>query len=103
MEMLQDTGLCRTHLSNDGPVRYSAFSDDSSVIVACGYSQTEIVAADNGEVLRCWPHGFPSISRAVEFHPGSGRVAGVDDSGALVLKTAAGRQVIPAADVYFGG
>ena len=28
---------------------------------------------------------------------------GIDDSGALVLRNAAGRQVIPAADVYFGG
>jgi BirA family biotin operon repressor/biotin-[acetyl-CoA-carboxylase] ligase len=27
---------------------------------------------------------------------------GIDDSGALVLRTAAGRQVIPAADVFFG-
>ena len=28
---------------------------------------------------------------------------GIDDSGALLLKTSSGRQVIPAADVYFTG
>lgn len=28
---------------------------------------------------------------------------GIDDSGALLLRTPAGRQAIPAADVYFGG
>ena len=28
---------------------------------------------------------------------------GIDDSGALILRTGAGRQVIPAADVFFGG
>ncbi len=31
----------------------------------------------------------------------TGRFEGIDDGGALVLTTAAGREVIPAADVYF--
>ncbi|AXC50875.1 biotin--[acetyl-CoA-carboxylase] ligase [Paracoccus suum] len=33
----------------------------------------------------------------------TGRFDGIDDSGALILTTAAGREAIPAADIYFGG
>jgi BirA family biotin operon repressor/biotin-[acetyl-CoA-carboxylase] ligase len=36
-------------------------------------------------------------------HRNHGIFEGIDDTGALILKTAAGRQVIPAADVYFTG
>ena len=33
----------------------------------------------------------------------TGRFEGIDDSGALVLTTARGRQAISAADIHFGG
>lgn len=32
-----------------------------------------------------------------------GRFDGIDETGALILTTAQGRQVVPAADIYFGG
>ena len=56
----------------------------------------------NAWLARAARLGEPIIARTggSEHH---GIFEGVDDSGALVLKTAAGRQVIPAADVYFGG
>ena len=46
--------------------------------------------------------GEPIIARTggTENH---GIFEGIDDTGALILKTASGRQVIPAADVYFTG
>ena len=56
----------------------------------------------NAWLARAARLGEPIIARTggSEHH---GIFEGVDDSGSLVLKTAAGRQVIPAADVYFGG
>ena len=46
--------------------------------------------------------GEPIVARTggTERH---GIFEGIDDSGALLLKTSSGRQVIPAADVYFTG
>lgn len=56
----------------------------------------------NAWLARAARLGEPIIARTGG-HEHHGIFEGIDDSGALVLKTAAGRQVIPAADVYFGG
>lgn len=56
----------------------------------------------NAWLARAARLGEPIVARigSTESH---GVFEGIDDSGALVLKTAAGRLVIPAADVYFEG
>ncbi|MFC3569517.1 biotin--[acetyl-CoA-carboxylase] ligase [Paracoccus sp. TOH] len=56
----------------------------------------------NAWLARAAKLGEPITARTgrLESH---GIFEGIDDSGALILRTAAGRQVIPAADVYFGG
>ena len=56
----------------------------------------------NAWLARAAKLGEPIIARTggTENH---GIFEGIDDTGALILKTASGRQVIPAADVYFTG
>ncbi|WP_374634805.1 biotin--[acetyl-CoA-carboxylase] ligase [Paracoccus sp. (in: a-proteobacteria)] len=56
----------------------------------------------NAWLARAARLGEPIIARAggTESH---GIFEGIDDSGALILKTPSGRQIIPAADVYFTG
>lgn len=56
----------------------------------------------NAWLARAAKLGEPIIARTggSEHH---GVFEGIDDHGALILKTAAGRQIIPAADVFFGG
>lgn len=56
----------------------------------------------NAWLARAAKLGEPIVARtgASEQH---GVFEGIDDNGALILKTPAGQQVIPAADVYFGG
>lgn len=56
----------------------------------------------NAWLARAARLGEPIIARTggTENH---GIFEGIDDSGALILKTPSGRQIIPAADVYFTG
>ncbi len=56
----------------------------------------------NAWLARAARLGEPIIARTggTENH---GIFEGIDDTGALILKTSSGRQVIPAADVYFTG
>ena len=86
VEVVPETALLRTRQIADYPLRYCSFTEDSSVIVACGYSHTEALAVDNGELLGSWPQGFPSVSRAVAMHPLTGRIASIDDSGAVHIR-----------------
>jgi WD40 repeat protein len=86
VEVVSETALLRTRQIPDYPLRYCSFTEDSSVIVACGYSHTEALAVDNGELLGSWPQGFPSVSRAVAMHPLTGRIASIDDSGAVHIR-----------------
>ncbi len=86
VEVVQEPALLRSRQIPDYPLRYCSFTEDSSVIVACGYSHTEALAVDNGELLGSWPQGFPSMSRAVAMHPLTGRIASIDDSGAIHIR-----------------
>ena len=86
VEVMSETALLRTRQIPDYPLRYCSFTEDSSVIVACGYSHTEALAVDNGELLGSWSQGFPSVSRAVAMHPLTGRIASIDDSGAVHIR-----------------
>jgi len=86
VEVVPEAALLRTRQIADYPLRYCSFTEDSSVIVACGYSHTEALAVDNGELLGSWPQGFPSVSRAVSMHPLTGRIASIDDSGAVHIR-----------------
>lgn len=56
----------------------------------------------NAWLARAARLGEPIVARTggTENH---GIFEGIDDSGALILKTPSGRQIIPAADVYFTG
>ncbi len=58
VEVVQEPALLRSRQIPDYPLRYCSFTEDSSVIVACGYSHTEALAVDNGELLGSWPQGF---------------------------------------------
>lgn len=80
---------------SDAPLRYCGWTSDSSVVVACSYSHTEVLAADDGELLRSWPQGFPSISRCVALQPEFARIASLDDSGAIhIREIESGRDVM---------
>ena len=56
----------------------------------------------NAWLARAAKLGEPIIARTGRSES-RGVFEGIDDSGALLLRTPAGRQAIPAADVYFGG
>lgn len=56
----------------------------------------------NAWLARAARLGEPIIAR-IGATENRGIFEGIDDSGALILRTGAGRQVIPAADVFFGG
>ena len=56
-------------------------------------------------IRAAWTARAARLGQTITARTGSttraGRFEGIDDSGALVLTTAAGREVIPAADVFF--
>ncbi|HRO14082.1 MAG TPA: biotin--[acetyl-CoA-carboxylase] ligase [Paracoccus sp. (in: a-proteobacteria)] len=58
-----------------------------------------------GPIRTAWMARAARLGQIITARTGStirtGRFDGIDDSGALILTTAAGRQVIPAADIYF--
>lgn len=86
VEVGRDFSQCLFQHRVEHPLRYCGFSEDGSILVACGYSHTEVLDAKNGELLRQWPQGFPSMSRAVSLNSDTGRIASVDDSGALHVR-----------------
>ena len=85
-ENLKGAELSRTHQTTDRPLRYCAFSADSSKVVVCGYSRTELLSAADGTVLQSWPQGTPSIARSLQFHSATGRLASADESGAVYIR-----------------
>lgn len=58
-----------------------------------------------GPIRTAWTARAARLGQTITARTGTatrtGRFEGIDDSGALVLTTAAGREVIPAADVFF--
>lgn len=74
-----------------------AFARWGGIMQAYGFAPIR-----NAWLARAARLGEPIIARTgrSENH---GIFEGIDDSGALILRSASGRQIIPAADVYFGG
>lgn len=58
-----------------------------------------------GPIRTAWTARATRLGQTITARTGRdsriGRFEGIDDSGALILTTAAGREVIPAADIYF--
>lgn len=86
LEFIQSPALLLSRQLPDYPLRYCSFTEDGSVVVACAYSHTEVLAVDNGEVLASWPQGFPSVTRTVDMHTATARIASIDDGGTIHIR-----------------
>ncbi|SDL29400.1 biotin--[acetyl-CoA-carboxylase] ligase [Paracoccus chinensis] len=67
--------------------------------------QQQLAAYGFGPIRTAWTARAARLGQTITARTGAtsrtGRFEGIDDSGALVLTTAAGREVIPAAEVFF--
>lgn len=67
--------------------------------------QQQLVTFGFGPIRTAWTARAARLGQTITARTGSatrtGRFEGIDETGALVLTTAAGREVIPAADVFF--
>jgi BirA family biotin operon repressor/biotin-[acetyl-CoA-carboxylase] ligase len=65
----------------------------------------QLVTWGFGPIRTAWTARAARLGQTIAARTGTatriGRFEGIDDSGALVLTTAAGREIIPAADVFF--
>jgi WD40 repeat protein len=86
LECIQIPALLLSRQLPDYPLRYCSYTEDGSVVVACAYSHTEVLAVDNGEVLASWPQGFPSVARTVDMHTATARIASIDDGGTIHIR-----------------
>lgn len=68
--------------------------------------EAELACDGFAAIRRAWLARAARLGETITARTGSatriGRFEGIDDSGALVLVTAAGRETIPAADIFFG-
>lgn len=67
--------------------------------------QAQLVGQGFAPIRAAWTARAARIGETITARSGSvtrsGRFDGIDDSGALILTTASGREIIPAADIYF--
>lgn len=96
-------------VSLQGETGLAITPDDVLPVLAAGFAdwQARMQAGGFDPIRRAWLARAARLGETITARTGgtetAGRFDGIDDSGALILAGPRGRQVIPAADIFFAG